>query len=351
MKVGILTASRTNNNGTDLQAYAMQLLFSSLGYEAEVIDYRCNKLDSSHNVFRLSRATDLIRIPWKVFMQISHEKFRKTFLVKSQEIFSDHFILDGYDAVVVGSDQVWNLDITGQDLNFWLPASAGVFKRMSYAASIGKLDVRDWEAKYQLSQYLKAFDGVSVREQSAVDALAAIGVEAREDLDPIIAVGKDALLSVKGGNTPRKKYVLLYLVQDCQDAINDAIKYSNDNSCNVIMVSNISKPIRHIKTKHYVSLPQWITLMDGADCIFTNSYHGISTAITLNKNIRVYPLKSSDGNARALSLLAKTRMMECYSTNQTDVFLPSIEKWKEVNSRLDDLRIRSCSYINTILRG
>ena len=45
-----------------------------------------------------------------------------------------------YDAVVVGSDQIWNLDITGNDFNFFLPFDG--IKKYSYAASIGKKDIK-----------------------------------------------------------------------------------------------------------------------------------------------------------------------------------------------------------------
>lgn len=51
MKIGILTASRTDNHGTDLQALAMQNLFRRMGAEdVEIIDYICKKIDTSTRI-------------------------------------------------------------------------------------------------------------------------------------------------------------------------------------------------------------------------------------------------------------------------------------------------------------
>lgn len=38
-KIGIITISRTNNYGAELQAYASQKKIQLLGYDAELIDY------------------------------------------------------------------------------------------------------------------------------------------------------------------------------------------------------------------------------------------------------------------------------------------------------------------------
>ena len=52
MRIGILTASRTDNNGTDLQALAMLNLFRRMGADnVELVDYECEKLESSKNLF------------------------------------------------------------------------------------------------------------------------------------------------------------------------------------------------------------------------------------------------------------------------------------------------------------
>lgn len=196
MKVGILTASKTNNNGTDIQAYAMQCLLISLGYDVEIINYGCEKINSTRNFLKINSIKDIVRLPWNIYMQIVHENFRRRYFKRSRYMSPQNLNLSEYDAVVVGSDQVWNLNVTGNDLNFYLPPQLGKFKRISYAASIGKADITKWDKEYSIGLLLQQFSIVSVREKSAVESLKEIGIEAREDLDPIIAVGKEELLKI-----------------------------------------------------------------------------------------------------------------------------------------------------------
>ena len=51
MRIGILTASRSDNNGTDLQALAMLSIFRKTGNAVELINYKCEKLENSRKIF------------------------------------------------------------------------------------------------------------------------------------------------------------------------------------------------------------------------------------------------------------------------------------------------------------
>lgn len=334
MKIGILTASKTNNNGTDIQAYAMQRLITSLGYDAEIIDYGCKKLNSARHFLRIRSIKDLVRLPWNVYMQAVHEEFRKTYFRRSRYMDPQDLNLSEYDAVIVGSDQIWNLGVTGYDLNFFLPSYLGVFKRMSYAASIGRADISGWDKEYHIASLLQQFSVVSVRERSAVDSLKAIGIEAREDLDSIIAAGKGELSKLIPKQPIRLRFVLLYLVEENTRAVDDAVRYAKEHNCKVYMITCISKPTPGEKAKWFVSLQKWLSLMNAAEVVFTNSYHGVSTAITLNTDFRAYPLNSVDGNLRVMSLLEKIGLMPFY-IESPDGKVDSSPDWVAVNGQID----------------
>ena len=350
MRVGILTASRTNNNGTDLQCAAMYKLFTRAGAQAEVIDYACTKLDRSRKLLLKFSPSQIIRLPWQIFQNISRKHFRKRSFVKSPSTYyPDTLKLDRYDAVVVGSDQIWNLKITGGDVNFFLPPHTGNIRRYSYAASLGKTDISDWEDKYGLSQLLKGFSGVSTREASGVEALRAIGVEAREDLDPILCMTNDEWAQLAKPVTRKKKYVLIYIVEKCPEAIEAAKAYAKRNGCKIIRVGNINKPLRGIRTRSFLSVGKWIGLMRGAQVVFTNSYHGLSTAIALNTNFRLFSLVDPKHNTRSLCLLKKLGL-EQYAWLSDECRSDGTPEWTRTEQTLALLRERSMEYIQSMLQ-
>ena len=129
MKVGILTASRTNNNGTDLQAYAMQELLGEVCDDVELINYKCEKLENSRKIFFAKSLRGLFLIPQRYPRHKNHEAFRKQFFHYSNTVYDKTSIQSvDYDMIIVGSDQIWNLSITGNDLSFFLPFSCRAVK-------------------------------------------------------------------------------------------------------------------------------------------------------------------------------------------------------------------------------
>lgn len=352
MRVGILTASRTNNNGTDLQAAAMYKIFKQVGFDVEVIDYACEKLDRSKKILPSFSIKSFLRVPWRLFRNLSHESFRrKEFRHSAQTYFPETLSLDSYDAIVVGSDQVWNLMITGYDTNFFLPSNIGKMKRFSYAVSLGKINISEWENDFKLSSLLSAFDGVSVRESSGVRALQDIGITAREDLDPLLCLDRSEWEGMSSKTHIRRPYVLLYLVEECKEAERIAIDYAKKRQMDVVRIGCLNKPIKGVRTKSFVSVPKWIGLMNKADMVFTNSYHGLSTSIALNTNFRFFMLRNEEHNTRALCLLEKIRLRE-FVYRYTDV--DSLEKhpdWRVVNETVLELRNQSIDYIKSIMLG
>ena len=349
-KIAILTAARTNNNGTDLQAYAMHTVFSRYPCDVEVVNYACAKLENSHKLLIRRNLFGYLNIPHRFFLNISHNRFRKkAFGLKNPKSYPKDLCLDDYSAVVVGSDQIWNLDITGGDLNFFLPQKLGSFKRYSYAASLGKTDVGEWETTYGISKLLADFERVSVRESSAVTALNAIGVEAQHDLDPILLLTKDELGRIAKNRKRKKPYVLTYMVGENNLANEFAKKYARDNGLELVeYVHSIAKPKKGVCRKAFVSLGQWLTLMKNAHTVVTNSYHGLSVALALGVNVRVFGLKNVQSQTRMLSLLEAVGLRRLFVEKCEDFSVSDPIDWAQVEATLDVLRKKSINYIEEI---
>jgi len=174
MRVGILTFSEENNFGAMLQAYALQQTVLELGHDVEIIRYTKN-----YNLYRrfkfvygLMKQRGLItlfnkikspcfslqylrEIYW-VFISMAprflpipvadyrYERFRRQYYHRSPICMTSSDLRENtkrYDAIIVGSDQVWNGEYTvgrGHGLVYFLDfATELLLRRISYAASAG----------------------------------------------------------------------------------------------------------------------------------------------------------------------------------------------------------------------
>lgn len=344
MKIGILTASRTNNIGTDMQALAMQWLFQSYANTSvELINYKCNKLENSRKIFYPKNLHGLLSIPYKLAQRSNHSKFRMKYFNYSKQIYdSSNISLIDYDLTVVGSDQIWNFNITGNDLSFYLPFDTRGMKS-SYAASISEENIKLLAEKHNLHTHLAAFQGVSVREKQAADVLSEIGIEARSDLDPLLMIDAEKWNSIASNNHPSKGYVLLYVVDRVQEAVSFAKKYAKEHNLDVYMWGNVIKPVKGVKPIRFSGMEDWLSFMKHADLVVTNSYHGLSFAINYQKKFAIFNLKSSDSNLRLDNLL---NLIGLENKGDGHIYNPD---WTDVFLRINVQRVDSRAYIARML--
>lgn len=215
MKVGILTLPLSINYGGILQAYALQTVLERLGHEPVVINRNILwtvpgwKLPLIHAVRRAGRV--LTGKDIDVDKEISHNnavlsRSRYTAMFVSSHIRT--VTVDRYsdlsermfDAIVVGSDQIWRpkyfyADIRDAYLHF---ARKWLIRRVAYAASFG---TDEWEYTPEQTAACAAlagrFDAVSVREDGALDLCRKhLGVDAVRLLDPTLLLDAEDYVSL-----------------------------------------------------------------------------------------------------------------------------------------------------------
>lgn len=328
MKNGLLTVCRMNNNGTDLQCAAMYHIFSKIYKNLEVINYKSPKFEKTRKIFKSFSIKSFLLVPYYIFLNSSHHLFRKKHLSLSKKIAEKNFnSLNQCERIIVGSDQIWNLEIS-EDINFFLPGLPDV-KKISYACSLGKTDVFELENKYHFSNYLKNFSNISVREESGVKALKTLGIDSREDLDPILLVEKEWIKSLFKLQRISFKFVLLYLVERNDDSLNFAKEIAKQMGTKVIMISEPTFKKKGIRIKSFVGLEKWLNYLYQSECVITNSYHCISTSIALNKPFVYFDLKNKEKNTRVECLLKKLNLdKNALEINYDDV-LPTLERLRK----------------------
>ena len=136
MKIGILTFFSTRNYGAALQAYALQHVVKSFGYDCEFINYRDHFPNQNTPMSKKSKIFVYARLGITILSQMStymktraalhkaenlFSDFRKAYMnIASQTLYDEEDLINAgkaYDAFIAGSDMVWTP--IGQDLDYY----------------------------------------------------------------------------------------------------------------------------------------------------------------------------------------------------------------------------------------
>lgn len=190
-----LTFHMANNYGAVLQAFALQKTIANLGVETQILDYRCPAIQEQfHAKPKTLRGWigQLFRSPWIGHLKNNFECFREDHLRLTDTVTHESIsrIADVYDVVIVGSDQVWNPDITNNDLTFFLDFVQNSNKKKAYAASMGVISW-DEDCLPECKELVRDFSSVTVREKTASSYLReCIGIEAPVVCDPVFLLNR-----------------------------------------------------------------------------------------------------------------------------------------------------------------
>lgn len=334
MKIGILTLPVYYNYGGILQAFALQTYLTRRGHEVWLIDRR--KKAPGRLLCCLVSAKRMVKK--YLFRQMvgpviySHEReaaqplrliathtmpFIARYLqprtpVITREKEMKRLAKAGFDAFIVGSDQVWRPDYSPYLTDYFLGFLPGTFKgrRIAYAASFG---VGQWllgeKPTRRLAALLQRFDAVSVREASGIDLCKQyFGTAAVQVLDPTllltaadylalmpVAGEPAAVLSTQSAASRRLWIYVLDLTAD-KRAVVDRLAAELDLEPVYLQSAVLKKGI--------VAAPvtDWLAGLRDADFVFTDSFHGTVFSILFHKPFLVYANRRR-GTARFSSLL------------------------------------------------
>ena len=179
MKIGLITYHHSNNYGAVMQSYATCKALQALGHEVQFINIQqLEKKKLKHIVFIPKYLT------FKAFTKRFYPK-ETPYIHNLQELRNMQF---DYDCLMVGSDQVWNPNISlDKCLAYFLYFGEENVKRVSYASSFG---LSDWPQEKKnlivpVKMALKRFNNISVREKTGQELLTRLfGVNSKVVVDP-----------------------------------------------------------------------------------------------------------------------------------------------------------------------
>lgn len=372
MKIGILTLPLHNNYGGILQNYALQKVLTELGHEAYTIDSALRKQS-----FMFLTASVFKRFFLKILgrnILIRAWPTRKEKEVISQHLISfinkyikttDHLrrkidarIINKYefDAIIVGSDQVWRLQYAPNLSTYFLDflEKNNAIKKISYAASFG---TDNWELNSRqtkkLGKLLKTFNAVSVREDIAKEMCDQhFQVDAMHVIDPTMLLSDDAYTSLISNNVNRecRKGLYTYILDSNDD--NNKIIESTAQKLNLMPFSvkalrKFSDPDKNSINECVVpALEDWILGFINASYVVTDSFHGTALSILFNKPF-ISIANSERGITRFTSLLKMFDLEDRLVFSFDKFSLDDVDEidWDKTNRILDENRAKSFNFL------
>ena len=330
-KIGILTYHDSDNYGSVLQAYALSHYVNSLGANCEIINYRKPEVKKLYNIWKRPTSrnailTDIFQIPQYIKLKKrkeNFEKFRKKYLPLSKTLYTKKEDLKNseYDLYIVGSDQVWNTNIVDFDSSYLLDFTNE--RKFAYAASFGS-SIKNIDSFYPYKHLFEKFDKITVRE-SAGKKLCEDQLNLSVDLvcDPVFLLSADEWRKLKAPNFINEDYIFCYFAGGVSTEMekfskNLALKH---NCKRVIVTFDWHDWNKKDQIKSFESGPQeFISLLDSAKFVCTNSFHGTAFSIILNKKFFVDGIHS---DVRIKTLLAisnkEDSLLNCQKQKNIDL--------------------------------
>lgn len=360
LKVAIATVFRNSNYGAVLQAYALAKVIKDLTKsECYFIDYRREKVINMFRVSLFDKDVDgnkkitinsIKRImkqcinPLGTIVRFNQfEKFRKKYLNITDKIYykSNEIKLEDTPILVLGSDQIWNPDITQgfDDVYFGKIGNPDIFT-ISYAASLGKTNFNE-EEKKELIELLKYVDIISVREEEGAKLLRDLTNKKITCVpDPTILVDKEDWVKLTSNKRKKKNYIMVYMIKYDEAILNLARKIAELYNYEIVLFGNGSlKKCKGMKEKKHYDPTMFLEYMEKADYIVTNSFHGTVFSVIFNK--KFYTVPFDDKGNRIVDFCRKVGLEDRIVCDNKDLNNKDIHEdidYESANEKMEELK-------------
>lgn len=373
-KVFISTLSPLGGNyGGLLQAFALQKIIKSMGYDA-VTDNSIKPVHTPRT--RLGQVRRTInkklfgKMPHHIDVSITPEYaiYTNKFITKRMQTIDSRSgrkrpspdTVSQFTTFIVGSDQVWRAGYTDVPFQLFDYVKNPSSKMFSYAASFGRDDTKEYTPSLinKTAKFARRLRGVSVREDSGVKLAQELwGLEAQHHIDPTLLLSTEEYVDLVKNSTVELK--------DSSGKLFVYVLDKNASTTNIInkveRILNIDRfeilPKQFPDRKSLITYPekfalppveQWIKSFMDAQFIITDSFHGSVFAIIFNKPFITIG-NASRGMARFSSLMNMFGLNNRLITDANEItkqLLQTNINWELINRKIKSEQQRSRKYLN-----
>lgn len=388
-KIGLAVVTYKDNFGSALQTFATQYKVSQMGYPVECIttDGVQGIIDSKKKRYYIGRVFNKEEFSylWSFFtshfirkkvknatytnnMAIRHEqyvRFNETYLKFSpsvNNIAELSKLAESYNAIIVGSDQLWRpSNIAGE--YFTLEFAPNSVKKIAYSTSFGVAKLHKSIQKHA-KKFLKDFDWISVRENSGKTIVKdMIGRDIPVVCDPTM------LLSIDEWNqyVPQKAiidgdYIVCYIMGDSSQQREFVKRLREKTGYKVVgllhgSTYNAGDDEWVDEAPYNVGPFEFINLIKHARYVCTDSFHCSVFSILNNTPFFVFRRDSDNAetsaNDRIYTLLSWSGLDNrlLLGNEDIEVCLKLGIDYQEVNERVASRREESLEYLVNALKS
>lgn len=350
-RIGVLTYHKCINYGAYWQARSLVEGLRARGCNALLINHHSWRVKLAEWKYAL-RPTWPTPVPFtdSMLYAVKILKFFHAFAampLSSRVSLDSPSKVDDYDLVVVGSDEVWNLNhrwYGGYPLFFGENVRAS--RLASYAASFGNYDAKNG-LEQQWKDRLRSFDAISVRDENSRRIIRdTLAIEPIVALDPCLQFPPYTEGRWRG---PRVPFVVVYGNNFSERLSGEAHRWARERGY----------PLLSVGYRNEWADKQWLTAgpsafvqaMARAEAVVTNFFHGCIFALRYERpficetssyrSIKLRSLMALVGAERRL-VSPGTPGIACEATLGMPVE-------SEILQTVDDLRKKSSRYLDRVL--
>lgn len=363
-RTAIITWISYLNFGTYLQAYALQTIVRSLGYENAIIsDERIvRSLHERRSRFKklLAKIYHYLRDDFRIQKGMKRIRYSYDFFA------SNHLLIDNnwksfieldkkYDLYICGSDQIWSSILPKEPYYY---AAFTNKKKIAYAPSIGQ--------KYCSSEWLEwakplinKFSHISVREEEGACLLNKIvDKPIHVVLDPTLLLSSEDWIRLLPEHSTRvKPYVLCYLLTYNPTYLNFIRNFAKKKGLLLKIFMLDKRYFSYADEPLFAGPLEFLSEINGSIYFFTDSFHGSIFAIQFEK--RFYTLKRfketavNNQNSRIENLFRKLGMEDYFIGDENLAIIDKLQDvdYALVKRRLSQEREESLKYLINSLKA
>lgn len=381
--IRILTYHHVTNNGAVLQAYSLCRALDREfdGNSVQILDYIPKALSRSEFLKNFKPC----RKPLFFYSQryTMYNKFIKANLQLDNKLPKDKSLESliafinsrNYDALIVGSDNIWRISQSkispGFPNIYWLSDSIKT-KKIAYAASAYKSDqLLINKYKSDIQRRLNSFDIIGVRDEFTLDMVKSCEINTSIPLqtvpDPTFLyelrrTNVEQILSDLGIDLHRPLLgILIYGKDSLSEKIRDYFKSKGYQ----ILALSMHNPYADFNLGHILNPFEWAEAFRHLTFCITDRFHGTIFCLknkTPFTSIEPAPLDSVS-QSKIYSLLNDFGILDCYADVYKNDFNPNdfLDKctelsnsWKKyeklIDHGLETMKTKSCDYIKKVIK-
>ncbi len=350
------------NYGSALQSWALKTAIERLGYRPILVDYcpdvlkEANPLDPFKKMWdkdpesrRMCELTmPAIRENYVKFERFYTDRFNRTKKKYTPVNFNDIVADERIDGFVCGSDTIFCIDeFHGLEDGYYANYPCMKGNSVAYAASFG--DSHFTDATFSmLNDRLQNFKAIGLRENEWIKYVGEhTHVPVKKVIDPTLLLTRADYDTLAVDAKKSEPYLLLYTRRYNPEMERYAINLAKSKGLKIVEISlrATNSELGH-EMRYDAGVEEFLALVRDAECVVTNSFHGLIFAVQYSRSVAVFSREQADskiGEVLDLFGMSGSLFTEC---NDVD---PVAVDYEIVHSRIASARAEALGFLETEL--